>query len=66
MIFFPIWPQNVIIIGEATYPEEAVDSDYPAGPAGKRELLKGEEQSYLYAAEGESKLTRIISTVVCM
>lgn len=53
----------VIIIGEASYPEEAVDSDYPSGPAGKRELLKGEKQSYLYAAEGEFVLKGIISVM---
>jgi len=54
---FPSVHKTVCIIGEATYPEEAVDPDYPAGTAGKGELLEREEQPHLYAAKGECVYT---------
>lgn len=51
-LIFLLYIKTVCIIGEATYPEEAVDTDYPTGTAGKRELLEREEQPHLYAAKG--------------
>lgn len=50
---FLLYIKTVCIIGEATYPEEAVNPNYPAGTAGKGELLEREEQPHLYAAKGD-------------
>ncbi len=53
IIFFLLHIKTASIKGEATYPEEAVDPDYPAGTEGKGELFEREEQPHLYAAKGE-------------
>ncbi len=60
IIFFLLHIKTASIKGEATYPEEAVDSDYPAGTAGKGELFEGEEQPHLYAAKGEYVYTECV------
>lgn len=57
-IFFLLYIKTVI--GEATYPKEAVDPDYPAGTAGKGELLEREEQPHLYAAKGNYIYTEML------